>query len=820
MPQHSIYLNPKGHADTAVRASFELVLQGYTPGAPLTVELFLMSPPFGPFFAGVLPPSSRATLGITTGGERLIGAIAGTVAVVSGNSLCLSPSSAPPAPPTTASGPRKIGVIVGQNSGSGSMFTFDAPFEESVMLVARVQGAAFESSVPQLLTRSFHAMPTVPQALARGTYPHHAGNTLKFYNDGSEDRTGSAGAFADIREAIRQAREFIFIADWSFHPGITLERVAIGTPLGDLLHAKVRDNPTMLVAIHTWDHINIAMSDPPNDDGDDALDASAVRMGMGSRRHPRILWRASSRTGVGFSHHQKFLVCDSPDLDVRLQRGGMFMRAFLGGLDLTQGRFDTPDHEIEEAAGGRTWRAPVGWQNPPPDDWYNAEFSGNGTLPRQPWHDIYCRMDGPSAWDVVREFVGRWNKDPALGITQGDNSSTHIQTVNQKFQTFFRPVDFVQQWEPHPGPWSAQICRSLERVHWGANSGVIQTPARRRDGGEFHWPLSGSFERSIQNSYLNAISMAQRFIYIETQYFIGSGSIWNPTRRSVANQIQAQIISRIRALPASRRFHVYLIIPMFPEGDPSSSGNLAQRQFQWNSILAMYRDIQAMGRNPHDYLTVGFPAKWHQVASLHNSGDRTARVRANRRYQIYVHSKHIIIDDRFVIIGSANLNERSLAGDRDSEIVTALWPSPRLGETNPETECRTQVRALRRRLFAEHFGGDGPDFDHPESAACADFVKSVGSDNWWLFSQGLESGTRISRAVTAQGHFCMWPLEIQRDNSWAFSDDVPLGRNPQHVAFGLQDSISGDPGTPLNTQRDWFWAAPGSHAVDSTDIAE
>jgi phospholipase D1/2 len=35
---------------------------------------------------------------------------------------------------------------------------------------------------------------------------------------------------------------------------------------------------------------------------------------------------------------------------------------------------------------------------------------------------------------------------------------------------------------------------------------------------------------------------------------------------------------------------------------------------------------------------------------------------------IYVHSKLMIVDDRIVIIGSANINDRSLVGNRDSEL--------------------------------------------------------------------------------------------------------------------------------------------------------
>lgn len=40
---------------------------------------------------------------------------------------------------------------------------------------------------------------------------------------------------------------------------------------------------------------------------------------------------------------------------------------------------------------------------------------------------------------------------------------------------------------------------------------------------------------------------------------------------------------------------------------------------------------------------------------------------------IYVHSKGMIVDDEYVIVGSANINQRSLEGTRDTEIAMGAY---------------------------------------------------------------------------------------------------------------------------------------------------
>lgn len=40
---------------------------------------------------------------------------------------------------------------------------------------------------------------------------------------------------------------------------------------------------------------------------------------------------------------------------------------------------------------------------------------------------------------------------------------------------------------------------------------------------------------------------------------------------------------------------------------------------------------------------------------------------------VYVHAKGMIVDDEYVMLGSANINQRSMAGSRDTEIAMGAY---------------------------------------------------------------------------------------------------------------------------------------------------
>lgn len=76
-----------------------------------------------------------------------------------------------------------------------------------------------------------------------------------------------------------------------------------------------------------------------------------------------------------------------------------------------------------------------------------------------------------------------------------------------------------------------------------------------------------------------------------------------------------------------------------------------------------------------------------------------------RRFMVYVHSKLMIVDDEYIVVGSANINQRSLDGTRDSEIaIGAFQPAHSMGSSPQGPLPRGQVAGFRKALWKEHLG--------------------------------------------------------------------------------------------------------------------
>ena len=78
---------------------------------------------------------------------------------------------------------------------------------------------------------------------------------------------------------------------------------------------------------------------------------------------------------------------------------------------------------------------------------------------------------------------------------------------------------------------------------------------------------------------------------------------------------------------------------------------------------------------------------------------------------IYIHSKLMIIDDESVILGSANINDRSMLGSRDSEFCVLINETLKYESimNGKEFKAAKFAVSLRKALMSEHLGIDVDD---------------------------------------------------------------------------------------------------------------
>ncbi|GKU95375.1 hypothetical protein SLEP1_g8741 [Rubroshorea leprosula] len=119
-----------------------------------------------------------------------------------------------------------------------------------------------------------------------------------------------------------------------------------------------------------------------------------------------------------------------------------------------------------------------------------------------------------------------------------------------------------------PEAWHVQVFRSID------SNSVSGFPNDPREATKMNLVCGKNIliDMSVHTAYVHAIRSAQRFIYIENQYFLGSSYNWDSHKDLGANnlipmEIALKIANKIRA---NERFSAYILIPMWPEGITTS----------------------------------------------------------------------------------------------------------------------------------------------------------------------------------------------------------------------------------------------------------
>ncbi|KAF8400641.1 hypothetical protein HHK36_013940 [Tetracentron sinense] len=560
----------------------------------------------------------------------------------------------------------------------------------------------------------------------------------------------------DVFDAITNAKHLIYITGWSVYTEISLirdsrrQKPGGDITIGELLKKKASEGVRVLMLV--WDDRTsvgllkkdglMATHDEETGNYFQNTDVNCVLCPRNPDDGGSII--QDLQISTMFTHHQKIVVVDH-----EMPSGGSQQRrivSFVGGIDLCDGRYDTPFHSLFRTLDTAHH-----------DDFHQPNFTGSSITkggPREPWHDIHSKLEGPIAWDVLFNFEQRWRKQGGKDLL--------IQL--RELDGVIIPPSPVMFSEDHE-TWNVQLFRSIDG---GAAFGFPDNPEDAAKAGL----VSGKdniIDRSIQDAYINAIRRAKNFIYIENQYFLGSSYSWKSTDLKVEEigalhiipkELSLKIVSKIEA---EERFTVYIVVPMWPEGIPESASVLAILDWQRRTMEMMYSDIalalQAKGieANPRDYLTFFClgnreTKKSGEYAPSEEPEPDTDYTRAQqaRRFMIYVHAKMMIVDDEYIIIGSANINQRSMDGARDSEIAMGGYQPYHLANRQP---AKGQIHGFRMALWYEHLGMLDDSFLQPESVECIQKVNNIADKYWDMFSsETLEHDL--------PGHLLRYPIDV------------------------------------------------------------
>ena len=246
-------------------------------------------------------------------------------------------------------------------------------------------------------------------------------------------------------------------------------------------------------------------------------------------------------------------------------------------------------------------------------------------------HDTGAFIEGSAVVDIERSYRERWN-DP---------------TRTTGMQPIIPPQPLITSPVSAPGAGGTHSVQALRT--FGITNRLFG----------YSWYARGEF--TVWASYLNAIKRASTYIYIEDQYFLPFD--WPPCYARTGTARDTDIIFQLGE--AMKRG--VDVIALTPSNDEDSTHMF--QKYQRDVGVNFLSGIRAAG-SPGEIV----------VSSLQNGGS-----------DIYVHSKLMIVDDEFVLIGSTNIGQRSMTHDGELHIGVV-------------DSAETFAKEFRKTLWAEHTG--------------------------------------------------------------------------------------------------------------------
>ena len=460
--------------------------------------------------------------------------------------------------------------------------------------------------------------------------------------------------------------------------------------------------------------------------------------------------RYPSLETILWSNHEKLVIIDQ-------------VIAYVGGLDLCWGRYDNNQHSIYEPINPENiYEFPfIDYSNIRIKDFskvekYYIESVSREQSTRLPWHDIHSRIIGIAVANISKHFKQRWNhansENNHLRVLSSIHNDSFIQSNQYNFEKEFTTINALNTNNHLQYELFLNTNKEDNFISFNENDNEM----KNYDFSETKTNLTNSSkdaineiykkyftedippsnveiirsaskwsagidkpEHSILNSYYNLIKKAKHYIYIENQFFISRS--WNDDEREyndncindiVKNKIAYYIRKRIeKAYKKNKKFKVYILIPLLPgfDGNPQDSETIkiilkhTYAGINRNYGLSMIEQLEKIMGN-----------KWKNYIGFFSLRNHALINDVPKTEIIYIHSKLMIIDDKTVLIGSANINDRSMLGDRDSELAVIINEKQELANiktgikfimNGKENYNASNFAAeLRKNLMAEHLG--------------------------------------------------------------------------------------------------------------------
>lgn len=189
----------------------------------------------------------------------------------------------------------------------------------------------------------------------------------------------------------------------------------------------------------------------------------------------------------------------------------------------------------------------------------------------------------------------------------------------------------------------------------------------------------------ILESYLRAIASARSFIYLENQF------LWSP-------EVVDRLVAKLRR-PPSDEFRLVILLP--------SRANNGQDDTKGQLAVLVDAD--------------GGAGRLLALTLRSRSGERDD--------PLYVHAKVGIVDDRWLTVGSANLNAHSLLNDTEMNVVC---------------DDRALARETRLRLWAEHLETDAATIaDRPPHVVVDELLAPIATEQLERRQRGAPATHRL-----------------------------------------------------------------------------